>query len=155
MRKIDKLVIHCSATPPDMDIGADTIRQWHVKDNGWADIGYHWVIRRDGKVEAGRPEAKQGAHTAKNGGNVGSIGICMIGGVKRSNGKLLADNNFTPEQWDALRKLVMELCGRYPINSILGHRDYDKGKACPSFSVRDWVTKEQLIECVWTGGING
>lgn len=162
VRKITKVIIHCSATPPDMEIGAETIRVWHVKDNGWADIGYHWVIRRDGQVEAGRPEAMQGAHCAAGNGNVASIGICLMGGVRRKldaagnpvkkNGKpvFLIEDNFTTEQWNALKKLVRDLQRRYPeIATILGHRDLDPGKECPSFSVRDWARTEQILEPEW------
>lgn len=63
MRHIDKIIIHCSATPPDRHIGADEIRLWHIRDKGWTDIGYHSVIRRDGAVEAGRGLELPGAHT--------------------------------------------------------------------------------------------
>lgn len=160
MRAISKIIIHCAATPPEMDIGAKEIRDWHVKDNGWSDIGYHWVIRRDGQIEPGRPEATRGAHCAAKNGNVASIGICMVGGVKRvpdgktASGKpktkLVADDNFTQPQWVSLRKLVRDLHGRYPnINTVLGHRDLDPGKVCPSFSVRDWQIRERIREITW------
>ena len=46
--KTDTIVIHCSATPKDMDIGVEKIKHWHTVDNGWDDIGYHYVIKRDG-----------------------------------------------------------------------------------------------------------
>lgn len=49
--KTDYIVVHCAATKPSMDIGADTIRDWHVNGNGWRDIGYHLVIKRNGDVE--------------------------------------------------------------------------------------------------------
>lgn len=150
MRKITKLIIHCSATPPDMEIGADTIRTWHVRDNGWADIGYHWVIRRDGTVEEGRPEAMQGAHCAAGNGNKDSLGLCLVGGVRRDGKRLLVEDNFTAEQWRALKRLVRDRMRAYPaIDTILGHRDLDPGKACPSFSVRDWVMTEQILEPEW------
>lgn len=150
MRKISKIIIHCAATPPEMDIGAAEIRGWHTKDNGWADIGYHFVIRRSGKVEDGRPTDRQGAHCAAKSGNVASIGICLVGGVRREGGKLIAENNFTDRQWVALRKLVQDLTTRFTeINTILGHRDLDPGKACPSFSVRDWLIRERIREITW------
>ena len=82
MRQIDHIIVHCSYTPPSMDIGAETIREWHTlpkpKGRGWSDIGYHWVIRRNGTVEAGRSEERAGAHA--KGYNQDSIGICLIGG---------------------------------------------------------------------------
>lgn len=148
-RNISKVIIHCSATPPDMDIGAKTIREWHVRDNGWRDIGYHWVIRRDGTIEKGRDESQQGAHCAAKSGNIGSIGICMVGGVRRENGKLITENNFTPAQWAALEGKVREIFKKYHITTLLGHRDLDPGKACPSFSVRDWAQKTGIMQLVW------
>lgn len=154
MRKITKLIIHCSATTPEMDVGVAEIRRWHVdpppKGNGWADIGYHFVVRRDGRVEPGRPVERQGAHCAARNGNVASIGICLVGGVRREAGKLIAEDNFTNAQWIALRRLVADLQGRFPqIDTILGHRDLDPGKACPSFSVRDWLVRERIREITW------
>lgn len=157
MRNITKVVLHCSATPPDMNIGADTIKRWHVdpppKGNGWADIGYHWVIKRDGTLEKGRPEEKQGAHCAANGGNLDSIGVCMVGGVRREGAKLVTENNFTPEQWWTLKQVLEDLTRRYPkIVSIKGHRDYDKGKDCPSFNVGEWLKLEGCIDRrFWNG----
>jgi len=158
MRRITKIIIHCSATPPDMDVGVHEIRSWHTapspKGNGWADIGYHLVIRRDGLLEEGRPVARQGAHCAARSGNVASIGICMVGGVRRETraGKtvLVAEDNFTKAQWASLRNAVRVLLDAYPeIDTILGHRDLDPGKACPSFSVRDWLVRERIREITW------
>ena len=60
-RYIGEIFIHCSATPPSMDISADDIRDWHLA-RGWSDIGYHAVIKRDGTIEAGRSEDRAGAH---------------------------------------------------------------------------------------------
>lgn len=154
MRKISKIIIHCAATPADLDVGAAEIRQWHTlpppKGNGWADIGYHFVIRRDGRVEDGRPLERQGAHCAAKNGNVASIGICLVGGVRRQGSKLIAEDNFTAEQWQELRRLVAAMTKRFPgIDTILGHRDLDPGKACPSFSVRDWLIRERIREITW------
>jgi N-acetylmuramoyl-L-alanine amidase len=77
-KKTDLLVVHCAATKASMDIGAKEIRRWH-KDRGWDDIGYHYVIRRNGDVEIGRPENAVGAHVA--GKNSTSVGICLVGGI--------------------------------------------------------------------------
>ncbi|MDO5643861.1 MAG: N-acetylmuramoyl-L-alanine amidase [Paracoccus sp. (in: a-proteobacteria)] len=83
MRAILKNVHHYSATYPDQDIGVAEIREMHRK-RGWRDVGYHYVIRRDGTIERGRPESKVGAHVA--GHNATSIGICCIGGIERATG---------------------------------------------------------------------
>ena len=103
-RTINEIDIHCSATPPNMDIGVKEIRQWHVAKN-WSDIGYHDVIRRDGTLEEGRPLERAGAHI--RGRNANSIAVCMIGGVKAD---MEAANNFTKEQFDTLRRVHHLTC---------------------------------------------
>lgn len=128
MRTIKMIVIHCADTPASMDIGAKEIRGWHIKERGWKDIGYHYVIRRNGVVEKGRNIEVIGAHAY--GYNVNSIGICMVGGKPEAN--------FTIEQWSALEKLVKGLKFTYKNAQILGHRDLNKGKTCPQFDVKSW-----------------
>lgn len=72
MRRITKIIIHCSATATDRDIGAEEIRRWHLK-RGWSDNSYHAVICRSGLVEAGCPAARASAHVREH--NTGSLGI--------------------------------------------------------------------------------
>lgn len=142
VRKSTKyLVVHCSATRPSQDIGVKEIRGWH-KNQGWADVGYHYVIRRDGKVERGRAENLVGSHVA--GRNSNSIGVCMVGGVSQNNFEK-AENNFTPAQFASLKTLLNMLADKYKGAVVLGHRDFPKvSKACPSFDARDWAKKEGL-----------
>jgi N-acetyl-anhydromuramyl-L-alanine amidase AmpD len=137
--RTDMIVIHCAATPPTMDIGAKEIRLWHTRDNGWRDIGYHSVIRRNGEIEKGRDYHYTGAHVA--GHNHNSVGICMVGGVD-SKGK--PENNFTPEQWESLKREINWILTLFPSCSIIGHRDLDPGKACPSFDVDEWMKNNPL-----------
>lgn len=132
MRQIDKIIIHCSATRPAMDIGVAEIRQWHIAKQ-WADVGYHYVIRRSGNIEPGRPERLIGAHV--QGHNSDSIGICMVGGVDDKN---RPEANFTRSQWSALEHLVKQLLVTYPGAEISGHRDWTDAKACPSFDAKAW-----------------
>lgn len=127
------IVIHCAATKPSMDIGLREIRQWHVQQ-GWLDVGYHYIIRRDGTVEIGRPHDVVGSHV--KGHNFESLGICMVGGIDDA-GK--PQDNFTDTQWVALEGLVKEVSTVYPNARICGHRDLDSGKACPSFDVATWL----------------
>lgn len=138
--KVKYIVIHCAATKPSMDIGRDEIDRWHRKQ-GWNEIGYHRVIRRDGRIEHGRPTAVPGAHVRGYNGN--SIGICMVGGVAE-DGKT-PENNFTYEQWATLRVLVRAMKDLFPNAEVVGHRDLDPKKACPSFDVRDYFAKNRLI----------
>lgn len=138
-RKIDMLIIHCAATKPTMDIGVKEIRKWHVEDNGWQDIGYHDVIRRNGNIEKGRPVEIAGAHCA--GKNANSIGVCLVGGV---DDKMKPDANFTDAQWKTLAQYVRGFKAEYPKSAIYGHNDFDPGKACPSFDVESWLRKNGL-----------
>lgn len=138
----DVIVIHCSATGDNQDIGAAEIDKWH-RANGWSCIGYHYVIRRNGKIEEGRDRDVVGAHVAN--WNEVSVGICMVGGVD-ANDVTKAKNNFTPEQFESLHELLLELRIYYPNATIQGHRDFPKvAKACPSFDVAEWM-KEEGIE---------
>ena len=132
MRKIDKIIIHCSATPPTLNIGAAEIRLWHI-ERGWKDIGYHYVIRRDGTIEPGRPIEKIGAHC--KGKNKNSIGLCLIGGVDKNN---TPKENFTPEQWETLAATTRILRGQFKGVTVHGHNEFSS-KACPSFDVQKWV----------------
>lgn len=127
------LVVHCAATKPTMDIGLREIRQWH-RERGWLDIGYHFVIRRDGTVETGRPQGVVGAHV--EGHNSESLGVCMAGGIN-AQGK--PENNFTEAQFESLRTLLDKLKVDYPSAKVVGHRDLDPRKACPSFDVASWL----------------
>lgn len=144
MRKhTDYIVVHCSATPPKMDIGAREIDRWH-RSKGWFRIGYHFVIRRDGSVEHGREVHTVGAHAA--GYNDRSIGICLIGGVA-SDGKV-PENNYTPAQWLTLEKLVAELEQEFSKAQVVGHRDLNPGRACPSFNVKEWQARRKSLQTV-------
>ena len=136
-RHIDKIIVHCAATLPRLDIGVDEIRKWHTEERGWSDIGYHVVIRRDGTVEEGRPLARPGAHA--KGENHSSIGVCYVGGVSETGAP---EDNRTADQSVALFKVIQEFQEQFPGAAVLGHRDL-KGvtKACPCFDVRTWYTE--------------
>ena len=131
------LVVHCSATKPSMDIGLREIKRWHVDDNGWRDVGYHYIIRRNGEVELGRSNRDTGAHAA--GYNHKSISLCMVGGMAEDNS---AENNFTAQQWTALLDLVKQIKVDYPEADVIGHNEISD-KECPSFDVQQWK-KENL-----------
>lgn len=131
MRHIDKIIIHCSDTPEGRDFTVAQIRDWHVRGNGWKDIGYHFVIYRDGSVHAGRPIEQVGAHT--KGYNANSIGVCYVGGCA-AEGKTPKDTRTTAQR-EALKQLVRELCAKFPGATVHGHNEF-ANKACPSFDVR-------------------
>jgi hypothetical protein len=144
MREITLIVVHCSATPQDRDIGAKEIREWHVRDNGWSDIGYHYVIRRNGIQEIGRPESEPGAHAS--GHNANSIGVCLVGGNDADN-KALAECNYTRAQFRVLEALLNDLLSRFPNAAIMGHKDLPNvHKACPCFDVRAWWYGPDIVK---------
>jgi N-acetylmuramoyl-L-alanine amidase len=130
MRKIDRIIVHCTATPEGRDVTVGEVRTWHLARN-FSDVGYHYLITLNGTVEVGRPESKVGAHV--RGHNKDSIGIAYAGGMDKSfkNPK----DTRTPEQKEALIWLIDELKGRYPGSTVHGHNEYTTYKACPSFDV--------------------
>lgn len=131
--KVKYLVVHCSASQAKSNLSAKDIDRMH-RQRGFLKIGYHYVIKRDGTVEAGRPETEVGAHV--EGYNSVSLGICMVGGID-AKGK--PEDNFTLDQYASLGKLLEELSKRYPKAVILGHRDMPNVKKdCPCFDVKTW-----------------
>ena len=135
---IKYIVIHCSATPNGQDFSAEDINRWHV-NRGWSEIGYHFIIRRDGRIEVGRDLDERGAHV--KGHNTDSWGICLIGGPGTGG----ADNDFTVDQWRALNDLLIVM-KRMAINAeIKGHRDFPGvAKECPCFDVERFVQEYGL-----------
>lgn len=129
MRKIDKIIVHCSDTPEGRDVRAEEIRRWH-KARGWNDIGYHYVIDIDGTIEAGRDIEIAGAHT--QGQNATSIGICYVGGC---DAKMQPKDTRTDAQKESLRMLIKFLKSKYKDVNVFGHRDFAK-KACPCFDAK-------------------
>jgi len=135
MRVITLLVVHCSAVRPGQRSSAKDIDDWHKqrKDRHgrpWKGIGYHYVVRRDGSIELGRPLEEVGAHVV--GHNSHSIGICYEGGLNELG---VETDTRTPEQKVALRKLLEELHERFPKALIVGHHDLNPGKGCPCYDV--------------------
>lgn len=131
MRNISLIILHCSGIRPGQCSSAKQIDRWH-RTLGWRGIGYHYVVRRDGTVERGRPENIPGAHC--RGHNNHSIGICYEGGLD-ANGHP-ADTR-TEVQKQVLRLLVQELKARYPKAMVLGHHDLNRYKACPCFDAKE------------------
>ena len=132
-REVRLLIIHCSATRYDRDFPVEALRASH-KARGFADIGYHFYIRRSGIVTQHRRLLEVGAHV--RGLNRCSIGICYEGGLDES-GKT-ADTR-TPEQKERLRELLWKLHTLFPHALIVGHRDLPGvKKACPCFSCDEY-----------------
>lgn len=130
MRKIDKIIIHCAATPKGKPFTVADIDRWH-RQRGFRCIGYHYVIYLDGSIHKGRPVEQIGAHCT--GQNARSIGICYIGGCAK-DGKTPKDTR-TEAQRAALISLITQLKSEYPKATIHGHNEF-ANKACPSFDVQ-------------------
>lgn len=127
LNNIRRIIIHCSDSPNDRDIGVREIKDWHL-NRGFLDVGYHYVVRRNGEVENGRPLKRAGAHC--EGYNSDSIGICLVG-----------RDQFTEQQFNAIKAVLMSLKRVCPnVTEIKGHREYStaKGKTCPN------LTEEQM-----------
>ena len=125
---VTKIIIHCSATEEGKDYTVADIDRWH-KARGFKQIGYHYVIYRDGSIHVGRSKNETGAHCL--GQNTTSIGICYIGGLSRDG---RPKDTRTPEQREAMRSLIEQLRKDFPGVTIHGHNEF-ANKACPCFNV--------------------
>lgn len=134
----EAIFVHCSATKPTMDVGVREISQYH-KELGWLAVGYHFIIRRDGTIEEGRPVGAVGSHV--KGWNSKSVGVCLVGGI---DAKGNPEANFTPAQMQALRSLLVELKVQYAGAVLMAHHDVAP-KACPSFDLKRWWEKNELV----------
>ena len=130
-RNIKELIVHCSATPEGKDFTVSQIREWHLQ-RGFSDIGYHYVVYRDGSIHIGRDESIIGAHCT--GHNTNSIGVCYIGGIA-TDGKTPKDTR-TEAQKISLLKLLSELKKKYPKAKVYPHYKF-AAKACPSFNAEE------------------
>lgn len=136
--QIKKIVVHVSDSDDSIDVGFREIDEWH-RQRGWMSdsgisCGYHYVIRRDGRIEKGRPDHERGAHV--KGHNTGSLGICWVG-----------RNKIGPKQAESLKKLLRTLLNRHGLESldIYGHFELDPKKTCPNLDM-DWLRAEVLFE---------
>ena len=136
------IFVHCSATKPSMDVGVREISQWH-REQGWLAIGYHFVIRRDGTIEEGRPVDVVGSHVKD--WNSKSVGVCLVGGID-DKGKHEA--NFTPAQMHSLKEKLADLLDMYPDSEVKAHHDVAP-KACPSFNLSRWLKTGELVTSDW------
>lgn len=139
--------VHCTATPANWRHNGtsaervEAIRQMHIRERGWKDIGYHWLIDRDGTILPGRPETVVGAHVA--GHNSGTLGVSLFGG-QTSGPQDPFLKNYTLKQETALLRLLADIKSRTKIAWVKGHNQVDDGKACPGFWVPSWLTGHRL-----------
>ena len=131
-REVRLLVVHCSATRCDRNFSIEALQHCHIA-RGFASIGYHFYITRDGEVHICRPVYQIGAHAS--GWNDKSIGICYEGGLNESSRP--ADTR-TYAQKCSLLDLLRQLKTDYPEARIIGHYQLSVlvHKACPCFDAR-------------------
>jgi N-acetylmuramoyl-L-alanine amidase len=129
------LTWHYTATYEDQDIGAVEIDRMH-KARGWSGIGYHMVVRLDGRIETGRPLNVTGSHV--KGQNTGNLGCVYVGGLRRATGPNIGADTRTDFQKRAMEKLTRDMLARFPtIKRIVGHMDL-AATQCPGFNVGRW-----------------
>ena len=142
-RPLSEVVIHATETATDKDIGAIEINNIQSR-LGHDGIGYHYVIRRDGRLQRGRPPDRVGDHTSANGHNNHSLGIVLVGGINVATGDTDALGNrssssFTREQYTTLERFCQAFYSRYPGGNIFGHNDLDADEIDPYFDVQEYV----------------
>ena len=133
MRIITLIILHCSAVRPGQTSSAAQIDTWHRQRGFHLGIGYHYVIRRNGEIEQGRPEYMVGAHCQNH--NAHSIGVCYEGGLDIRG---QPTDTRTTAQKVALRLLLEDLHRRDPKALIVGHHDLNPHKACPCFDCSEY-----------------
>ena len=134
MREVNRIIIHCSASDHEHHDNIETIRNWHIDENGWSDIGYHLVITKDGKPHIGRPIHKKGAHCL--GWNDDSIGICLTG-----------EFDFSNEQKETLKEVIRDYQLHFSISdeNVRPHNHFNIDKTCPNFDVKDVLKLKQDV----------
>lgn len=153
MKKIERLVIHCTATPPGREVSADEIRAWHTAPieeggRGWHQVGYTDLIHLDGTIERlvdNNEDATVDPWEVTNGAkgyNTTSRHIAYVGGIA-SDGRTPRDTR-TPQQRTAMERYVRDFLARFPQVAVVGHNEL-AAKACPSFDVQGWLHESGIL----------
>jgi len=142
-RDVSEVIVHATETYSNKDIGAIEINNIH-NTLGHDGIGYHYVIRRDGRLQRGRPVNRKGEHAVVNGHDVYSIGVVMVGGLNVASGndnplQNRSSQSFTREQFTTLEKFLRSFYRRYSGGQVFGHNDIDPTEQDPYFDVIDYV----------------
>lgn len=142
-REVTEFVTHWTETPTNKNIGSEEINKIHL-DLGYDGIGYHYVIRRDGSIQRGRPINIDGQHASVNGHDERSIGIVFVGGINVPSGTpniqdFVSVQSLTRSQLNSFDHFVRAFYTVFPGGQGLGHNDLDQNQSDPGFSVRDYV----------------
>jgi N-acetylmuramoyl-L-alanine amidase len=143
-REITETVIHWTANYINQPhIGAEDIHQWHL-DRGWSGCGYHYIFKRDGSIQRGRPINIQGAHAAELGHNQYSIGVSHVAGYNcvsgtPNPGRFISAESISDAQWKAQRDFLEVFYRVFPGGQVLGHNQTDNDKVDPGFDVDAYI----------------
>lgn len=143
-REITEVVAHWTATFLNQDIGAEEVHSWHTQ-RGFSGCGYHYIIRKDGRIQRGRPLERAGAHAKDNGHNNYSIGLTFVAGYNCMSGDPDRDQkvgvgSINEQQFAAFDSFMRAFYKVWPGGQAFGHVDTDnKGKTDPGFDVEDYV----------------
>tara|TARA_Y100000389_G_C17471478_1_gene531663 strand:+ start:8001 stop:9896 length:1896 start_codon:yes stop_codon:yes gene_type:complete len=146
IRPITEIVVHWTGNYVDQgNIGAKEIHNWHTQD-GFTGCGYHYIIKRNGDLQRGRPLNKVGAHAEVNGHDENSIGIALVGGFNCASGtrnpnKYLSAESIRQEQWKTLKEFIRAFYSVHPGGQVWGHRDTDPDQIDPGIDMRDYIEK--------------
>jgi N-acetylmuramoyl-L-alanine amidase len=145
LRKLDKIILHCSATKDSGTVSWQAIRRYHIQECAWRDIGYHFgieLVNDQYEVLMGRPLTEVGSHC--QGHNSTSIGICFVGDFEQSPPPAA--------QWQAGLKLVTMLLNVFRLDShaVFGHREFNRHKTCPGTCFDMEKFRKELMD---TGGV--
>jgi len=135
---ITDIVLHCSDSDLVYHDDISIIRDWHIQERRWKDVGYHWFITKTGDIQQGRKELIQGAGV--RGFNKNSIHICLSG-----------KEEFEDIEFLMLKGMLERICDYYPIKKVWYHRDLDNKKTCPNYTI-DWL--QSFNETIQTKKIN-
>ena len=140
-RDVTEVVIHATETYTNKNIGASEINNIH-NELGHDGIGYHYVIRRDGRLQRGRPVNRKGEHAPVNDHDIYSIGIVMVGGLDSPSGSASpkrSGHTFTRAQFTTLERFISSFYRKFPGGQVFGHNDIDVNELDPYFDVVDYV----------------
>jgi hypothetical protein len=148
---IDGIVVHHTWRPTQAQYKKDAtmrgIQNYHMDDNKWSDIGYHFIIGPEGTIYQGRPETVIGAHSTPN---TGKVGICVVGDYDPGQ------DRFTDASQESLIQLMTWLTAEYGIstNEFYGHRDFAP-KTCPGEDIYSKLgaMREEIIRRLKAAGL--
>ena len=141
-RDVTEIVVHWTESYSNANIGSEEINKTQIR-LGLNSIGYHYVIRRDGSVQRGRPVNIQGDHANINGHNERSIGVVFVGGINAPTGtpdplEYKSVSSLTRSQFTSFQEICKAFYRTFPGGQILGHNDLDPLEDDPGFDVRDF-----------------